>query len=367
MDAFLVNKRIDLVDFDDLKLFMLEDDNLYCVAVPNDRKHQNVEDFQRAILAKGPRQSSVTPDNVSKVKSARYGVYVTMHHLWEHGVEFDVLDIGSHVGDFGLKAGSFIRSCSKRSRVVTFDPSEAGALVPYSIEINKLEDIVKHEMLAVSDLDGLALFQYRPGHAEEGVITNANQSAGALASTWLKRFRQLPLKQRLVAYFGLGVSALKRLMNSGKIVTSYSLIARSVDILDYLKRNQHVANLFVKIDIEGYDPRVIDRLLKLLCERKLFIIFEFTPPRFASQGEAVSYLEKLSQDFYVFDLYYCPNPTRFTRISPDKLTAFAAEVRNRSQGYTDVFLLDKRTPDCEKLLKRLNELAPEPDAHMLMS
>ena len=367
MDAFLVNKRIDLVDFDDLKLFMLEDDSLYAAAVPEIRKHQQVEDFQKSILAGGPTPSPVTADNVNQIKSSKHGVCVVMHHLWRNGVEFDVLDIGSHIGDFGLKAANFIRTHGKNSRVITFDPSEAGALVPYSIEINQLAGIAKHEMLAVSDLGGLALFQYRPGHSDEGVITGANQSAASLASTWIKRFQRLPWRQRMLAYLGLGFSALKRLVNSGRIVTSYSLIARCVDILDYLRRNQLEGSLFVKIDIEGHDPRVIDRLLNVLPERKLFIIFEFTPIRFAGAEAAVEYLRKLSADFHLFDLYYCPNPTRFNRLDPDQLGLFTAEVGERRHGYTDVFMLDKRTPACETLLERLALLVREPDAQMLLS
>jgi len=367
MDAFLLNKRIDLVDFDDLKLFMLEDENSYRLAVPAKRKHQNLENFQKALLNDGPRPSCVMPGKVEQVKSSRFGVFVVMHHLWAQEIHFDVLDIGSHIGDFGLKAASFIRTHGKKNRVVTFDPSEAGALVPYNIEINKLEGIVKHEMLAVSDMGGLVLFQYRPGHSEEGVITGENQSAAALATTWLKRFQQLPLRQRLMAYFGLGFSALKRLANSGRIATSYSLIARCVDIIDYVARNHAEADLFVKIDIEGHDPRVIDRLLNLLPQRKLFIIFEFAPVRFGSREEAAGYLKRLSKDFHLFDLYYCPNPTRFNRLDPDKLALFTAEVGERQHGYTDVFMLDKRTPAGDQLLKRLAELAPEPDAQMLVS
>src|SRR5579863_511688 len=117
MNSFLVNKRIDLVDFDDIKLFMLEDENSYRVAVPSNRKHQNLEDFQKAILRDGPRPSLVTPDNVGKITSARHGVFLTMHHLWTLGVDFDVFDVGSHIGDFGLKTASFMRTHGKKNRV----------------------------------------------------------------------------------------------------------------------------------------------------------------------------------------------------------------------------------------------------------
>jgi FkbM family methyltransferase len=367
INPFLVNKRIDLVDFDDLKLFMLEDDNSYRIAVPGKRKHQNLENFQKSILTGEPRQSFVTPANAKQVTSARYGIFLVMYHLWSQGVDFDVFDIGSHIGDFGLKVASFIRTHGKKSRVVTFDPSEAGALVPYSIEINRLENIIKHEMLAVSDMGGLVLFQYRPGHSDEGVITDANQDATSLASTWIKRFWKLPLRKRFKAYLGLGFSAIKRLTQTGKIVQSYSLIARSVDVLDYVASNKYDLNLFVKIDIEGYDPRVINRLLNLLPQRKLYIIFEFAPLRFTGSEDGAKYLKTLSNDFHLFDLYFCPNPTRIKLITPDQIDAFVVEVSNRRQGYTDIFMLDKRTPACALLLERLAALVPEPDALMLVS
>jgi len=365
MNPFLVNRRIDLVDFEDLKLFMLEHDNLYCIAVPENRKRQNLEDFQNAILANGPRPSTVTPDNIGTITSVRYGVFVIMHHLWTNGVNFDVLDVGSHIGDFGLKAGSFIRTSGKSSRVITFDPSEAGALVPYSIELNRLENIVKHEMLAVSDTSGLVLFQYSPGHADAGTIVSGSPNAAGLAGIWLKRIQQLPLRRRFIAFWQLGFAAIKRLMKGGKIDTRYSLISHSVDILEYLKNNQINGNLFVKVDIEGYDPRVINHLLKLLPQRKLFIIFEFTPMRFVDREDSISYLKKLSKDFHLFDLFYCPNPTRFALITPDNIPSFVAEIENRQHGYTDLFLLDKRSPACDELLNRLGLLVPQPDSMIL--
>jgi len=118
----------------------------------------------------------------------------------------------------------------------------------------------------------------------------------------------------------------------------------------------------VKIDIEGYDPRVIDRLLKVLPDRKLFIVFEFTPQRFASHPAAVNYLKQLAKDFVVFDLYYCPNPTRFKCINDAVFDAFVDEVSGRPHGYTDLFLLDRRTPAVQKLQQHLTQLVPEPDA-----
>jgi FkbM family methyltransferase len=365
MSESIVSKGIDLVDFDGFKIFMLEDDNLYRIAVTEERKHQDLETYQRAFLTQGHPKSPVTPANVDAVTSPRYGVFVVMNHLWKHGSDFVALDIGSHIGDWGLKAGNFVRTFGKSTKVVTFDPSEAGELVPYSIELNKLGNIVKHEMLAISDLDGFIIFRFRPGHLDSGQIAEDDTSPMALASTWLKRFSQLPFKRRIKAYFDLGLNGFRRLVRPRKEDESRTLLVRCADIVNYLERNNHRGDIFAKIDIEGHDPQVINRLLPLLSDRKIFLIFEYAPTRFSSLEEATLYLERLGEHFHIFDLYYCPNPTRFKWIPQPQVRSFAADVDQRELGYTDVFLLDKRTPACDELIKRLSSLVTEPDAVVL--
>ena len=359
MNAFLINRRIDLVDFEGLKLFMFEDDNLYQTLIPPHRKHQDLRAYQRSV----PVLSPVTPANVHTVTSARYGSLLVLNHLWEHKVDFVVLDIGSYVGTFALKVASFIRTFGRDTKVISFDPSEVGALVPCSIELNKLDAIVKHEELAVSDLDGFVLFRHQPCHADAGAVIVSNLGSGELAALWLRRTFRLPFRQMVRGLFLLALQAVKRLVRRN--VRGYTLIVRSVDILGYLERIHCETNLFVKIDIEGYDPQVIDRLLTQLGQRLIFIIFEFTPIRFSNNQEAVLYLERLGESFHLFDLYYCPNATRIRRIDPRALRGFVAEVGRRPHGYTDVFMLDKRTPGCAELLNRLASLAEEADGVVL--
>jgi hypothetical protein len=110
---------------------------------------------------------------------------------------------------------------------------------------------------------------------------------------------------------------------------------------------------------------VINRLMNLMPQRMLFVIFEFTPQRFAGRDDAADYLRRLAKDFLLFDIYYCPNPTRFDSISEKAVDDFVAEVVNRAHGYTDVFLLDRRAPDCNTLVSRLASLRREPDALVL--
>jgi hypothetical protein len=142
-------------------------------------------------------------------------------------------------------------------------------------------------------------------------------------------------------------------------------MARSVDIIHYLKEHGYEQHIYAKIDIEGFDSPVISGLMRLVPARLVSIIFEFTPRSFESFGQAASYLRELSQSFYLFDLFYSPNPTRCKPITPSQVDGFVAEIFQRIYGYTDVFLLDKRIPQCDRLLQRLSCLIAEPDRIVL--
>jgi FkbM family methyltransferase len=393
MRPALQNKNIDLVDFEDLKLFMLKNDNLYNIAVSEDRKNQSLSKYQAEIREKGYPRSLVTPESINDVTSARFGFYLFLHHLWEHdsnrsrslehngnrsrsweqnsprststgprNADLTILDIGSHIGDFSLKMGNFIRTCGKACRVISFDPTEAGVLVNYNIELNGLNEIVRHEDLAVSDFDGLMLFDYSPGFSDSTHVSERIGAAAASRGGKFHSFRQKSLKEKLLSLITLPFRRVRRAIDQQTPeAPTYNFIARAVDIAGYLERNGLNGDLFVKIDVEGMDTKVIDRLLTLLPSRLISIAFEFTPRSFGDGDTAARYLRDLSDSFHMFDLFYSPNPTRFRLIGPGDCQAFVPEVRQRKYGYTDIFLLDKRTPDCEQLVERLSGLKESED------
>lgn len=88
------------------------------------------------------------------------------------------------------------------------------------------------------------------------------------------------------------------------------ILLLKVYILSYLERNELSEDLFVKIDIEALDRIVIDRLLEALPDRLISIIFEFSPQSFGGFEDSIKYLDMLGQSYYLFDLFYSPNPTR---------------------------------------------------------
>ena len=370
MSRRLGNEEIDLVDFDGLKLFMFKDDYLYDHAIPQGRKSQSLQDYQHFIRQHGYPPSVVTPENVERLSLARYGIYVFMHHLWKHGVDFVALDIGSHVGEFSLKIGNCIRTFARANRVIAFEPTEVGELVRYSIELNGLGDIVKHEDLAVSEFDGLMLFAYTSGYSDGGHIiqedTRAQGGSGRLIHFWRQSMKGKSLKSKIECVGKVLRSKLSRLAPGRRHISSSTLIVQSVDILSYLERHHCDQPLFVKIDVEGSDSVIISRLLQLLPTRLVSIIFELAPTQVAGGFEqARSYLESLGESFHLFDLFYVSNPTRFNLIAPAEIRRFVTEVAGREPGYTDVLMLDKRIPECGQLVRRLSSLGAEADRMVL--
>jgi FkbM family methyltransferase len=370
VNRWVCNEQIDLVDFDDLKLFMFKHDSLYDTAIPEARKNQSLPQYQQSTRQHGYPHSVVGPENVGKLSQARFGVYLFMHHLWQHGVDFTVLDIGSHIGEFGLKMGNCIRTFGKANRVIAFDPTEVGELVRYNIELNGLGDIVKHEDVAVSEFDGLVLFAYTPGLSDGAHIVREDPGTkGAfsrLDNFWRNSLKGKSLRGKAVSIGKVLRFKLHRLRPGSRRISSYNLIVRSVDILSYLEQHHYDQNLFVKIDIEGFDSVVVNRLLQLLPTRLVSIIFEFAPSwGLGGFDQARAYLERLCPSFHLFDLFYAPNPTRFKLITPAQIGRFVAEVAQREYGYTDVFLLDKRTPERDQLVHRLSSLTAEPDRIVL--
>lgn len=370
MNRWVCNEQIDLVDFEGLKLFMFKYDSLYDTAIPGPRKNQSLPQYQQFVRQRGYTRSAVGPENVARLTQARFGVYLFMHHLWQQGVDFTVLDIGSHIGEFSLKIGNCIRTFGQANRVIAFDPTEVGELMRFSVELNGLGDIVKHEDVAVSELDGLMLFAYTPGLSDGAhIVREGSRSTGGigrLRNFWRNALKGKSLRGKAVSIGKVLKFRLHKLRPGSRRISSNNLIVRSVDILSYLEKHHYDQNLFVKIDIEGFDSVVVNRLLQLLPTRLVSIIFEFAPIwGLGGAEQARAYLERLCVSFHPFDLFYAPNPTRFKLITPAEIGRFVAEVVQREYGYTDVFLLDKRTPGCDQLVRRLSSLEAEPDRIVL--
>jgi len=354
MNPFLYDKKLDLVDFEDVKLLMFRDDSLYDITVSADRKNRSLREHFLEVSRHGYPKSIVCPANVDQVSAARFGLFIYLHHLWRENIEFTVLDVGSHVGDFSLKVANFARTFQKKLKVIAFDPTPAGALVEYNVQINGLQDYVRHEDLAVSDVNGLIKFQAVKGHSDSpsALVRPGNERLWGKLTKFVKSHHKSNYFQGLLSRI------------RGERV--FEFIAKSAVISDYLDTNRIEGHLFVKIDIEGLDQCVISSLLPRAQKSLVSIVTEFTPGSFPSPGAAAGMLEELNKSFVIYDIFYSPNPTRFDRLHGRSLPDFARQVRERRKyGYTDLLLIPKAVPGLERVLRRLDALERADDAYIL--
>ncbi len=346
MHPFLINKKIDLVDFGDVKLFMFEDDDLYDLCVPEARKHQSLEEHHRAVARDGYPPSPVNPDTVKTVRAAQFCLPLVLTHLWDQGFDVTVLDIGAFVGDFSLRMANVIRSFGRRNQVYAFDPTEAGALIPYNIRLNGLEAIVRHEERAVAGHAGLALFNLRPGSSDASF---SFRSGG-------HQLNVLTLAQHFVRT-RYKTAYLRKVFRFVRPQPTYNLVVDAMPISIWVRERRLQGALFAKIDVEGLSPIVLEDLLSLGSEDPLIVVFEFSPLAVGSLGEAAGLLRRLATSFHLFDIWYSPTPTRCQLIVEGALEAFAREIAHkRVFCYTDVLLVPRTLPDVAGLVERLEKL-----------
>lgn len=353
MDGLLTNKKIDVVDFDGLKLLMFRDDNLYDHFIADDRKNQSLDAYYKLVKDKNNYPApTITYENCESNDDPRNGLFIFFKHLLDHQIPFTVLDIGSHVGDFAIKCGQFFRESGRKTNVISFDPSPAGFLVPYNIEINGLSEYNHHETLAVTERDGYYIFQFREGYSDSAKLTFSK------SGSFLEKLR---------FYSGSTLAfkfvILKKLTGQliRKTPKTFDLIVKGVNIENYLISHQNDQSLFVKIDVEGYDEVLVREFIRMKKNKLISMISELHV-----DAGSIDFLKEISAYFYIFDLFYCPNPTRFKLIPPEQFEEFVNhDLKNREYGYTDLFLLDKQTPNVNDLIAKLNRLRHKKDELVL--
>jgi FkbM family methyltransferase len=358
VDPLLAGKRIDLVDFDDVKLLMFKDDNLYQLSVSEERKHRSLREHHVSVAAGGHPKSPVTPQNVGDARGARACFSIVLDHLWRQGLEFSVLDIGAFIGDFSIKTANIVRTFGKSNKAYAFDPTEAGALIPYNIELNGLEALVEHERLAILDYDGYALFSVSPGYYDASFAVGESYVKGKHQFNWLSLLGHLARTPRKAAY-------IKKFLRYLRRPEPASLIVPGTSIGRWLDRKKIGGHLLAKVDVEGADRVIVEELVSLKG-RHAVVCFEFTANSFPSARDAAEFLGGLAKTHHLFDLWYSPNPCRVERLDPARLPNFVDDVQNaRIFGYTDLLAIPKDLPGAEALAARLGALERTAEEYVL--
>ena len=215
---------------------------------------------------------------ISQCLDTQYCFHAYVAHMHRRGIPTTFLDVGAYVGEASLYMANFARTSGIQFQAIAFDPSLAGTLLPYNIELNGLQDWITYEDLAIAPFDGPTMFSC---------------NAKMMDSASLEKTRRCGCR-----YF----SCLRKKLST------------------YIKtRRLDDARLLVKLDTEGYEPFIMKDLVAN-CKYLPSIIFEFCPGALRDKGfHCENFLTQLAEHFVLFSAVHAPKPYRLDRIHFEKI------------------------------------------------
>ena len=308
----------DLVRLDNVSLFVPTRDNLYEGFIPHACKGFSLE--QHYALAKteaAPAPSDLETD-VTKVMLAYIDV------LFHGGHQVHLLDLGAWVGDFALRLGKFAQQRGAPLSADCYDPSLAGSLIPFNIELNDLGTYVLYKPIGLSVCGGPQIFFQLRGHSDASRLSSTKADL-----PWL---------------------------------TGDSYPIRTITLAEALPTS--TSHLMVKLDVEGLDAQII--LQNAICLTNATLIFEFSPGQSQyAEIEPAEFLGGLLHTHSLFDLYYLPRPTRSAPIDAETMAAFIEQVRHRPYGYTDILAVPRTLSEHDAITGLLGRLRPTAPSYMM--
>ncbi len=305
-----INRGIDVVDFGDYRLFMFTNDNLYDRLVDDSAKHFSLDGHYRNIASSGYDKSPVDRSNSASVEETRWGLYILLLHLIDNCQNLAFIDVGSFVGDVAVRYANFFRTIDHHGKVICFDPTVAGGLVPHNAAFNGLENIIEYHPVAVSHINGPLLFAERSGHTDSSHSTLVIEEAPN---------------------------------------TIYS----SIRLSDFIAANK-IGEAFIKLDAEGLDFQIIEDIKPFLDKTGSSFAFEYIIEKHHSQK---NFVIKLMETHFLLDVGYLQHPSFFNLVQADNLDSYIADIMTqRPHGFTDMVAVSKKTPMVDKLIDRLVNL-----------
>lgn len=165
-----------------------------------------------------------------------------------------IYDIGANIGAFALKLSAALQTSNVSARVHTFEPSKiiySRLIANQQLNQMALIKIINHN-IAISDCDGLM-------HLSNSV---ENSGAGKLIN-------------------GTQVSVDDQKITDA-ILSGHQVKVRSLDSLRSEIETEAID--FIKIDVEGFEPRVIMGAVEIIKKNKPSLYMEITPKWFLENG-----------------------------------------------------------------------------------
>lgn len=296
---------VDLVDFGDFVALMFTEDNLYSKFLPETIKRKFTSVMP--VIERAHHLGSGTPPAVKDI------LPVVASHLWAQRVDFEVLDIGAHVGRFTLNLASYFRAMGRTTPIHAFDAGPTAVLLMTNVFLNGLQPLVSATEVAVGTENGVARFYTPPGHTD----------SSSLSPT--------------------GPTDIIRLVN----MTAIS------EIVGPLARSGKTA--IIKIDTEGLEQALMRAILQESWSIRPVMVFEFTPAHYDG-GSSIDFLKALEADYLIHDIGISVQPIRCEPVNPESINRTLDRCAEQ-YGYTDLLIVPRRLPDVEGLVARMTALA----------
>lgn len=238
-------------------------------------------------------------------------------HAWHCGMDFSYFDIGCQYGSSAMSTAQLILSNGFHNHIYAFDPGVGSELAPYTIALNRLEERITFERLAVAQGDFPTIVFTELGHSENNRVVNRTPPDEA---------------------------------------TSYVVMATSID--NYIARHQIITDLIVKIDTQGGEVEVFQGMERTIADRTVLCFTEFAPDAIGTRANPVEWLtERVQQGFTLFDIgdnnMFHTRSHRLRPVVPHAVPDFVQAVSRRPSPYTDLLLVPNRFPGYQTLIASL--------------
>jgi len=291
---------------------MLQDDNLYNSVDPA-RRGYSLDAHYRGMVDNGFDKSPINQEMVRQTTDPKFALYKVVDHFIRHLPGFRFYDVGAWVGDVAIRYANYCRSTGHIVQFDCFDPTLAGDLIPYNVEINGLRSYVNYQPFAVSHVEGPVAFRQRPNHSDAGLSVFVNGERNTLV-------RSVSLSRVLLER--LTPAIIKLDTENLEAVILYNCAP-------YLAKYPNA----VCIEVNLQTPKIFDVLLDLSATHEFW------------------------------DIGYAPKPFRATPIS--LVYSLIGSLQQMPYNTTDVLAISKSVPRFSELREDLAAIVDGPQSYSL--
>lgn len=225
----------------------------------------------------------------------------------DRGAKIAFFDVGANIGTDAIRVAKLSRLLGHSFPIVAFEPGIAATLLPYTLKLNELENLVVFEEMCVSDSS-----------------------------------------KPMVLFGEANISLNNRIVNRRSETEAFCKIVHSTTIEAYMHKPEMAGrHLIAKIDTQGAEWLVWQGIKSIATRAAL--LMEFTPWALEPFVSPVTFLHELSDTYYLFDLGY--GRERFLLI--DNFADFLARIQRPPHHWTDILCIPQSLPSSTALITHL--------------